>query len=166
MRRTKSMLQEPGMQQGIGPSQLDYKNRIPPRSSVRAAERSEPLQQTERLPKEGKRKRQSWARDIILVVIVAGVLLTVWNFFNQSNFYRDYFYDGYFTGRRYECMVGGLNPEARTLCFMGADELGVYILPHPKPRKLFWGDGCYIFKKSVLIPWKEIECSTGKILFE
>jgi hypothetical protein len=103
---------------------------------------------------------------VVAILIVAVVLLTGWNFFNQSSFYRDYNHEGSFQGQRYECLLGGLNAEVRTLCLMGADDFGLYILPHPKPRRLFWGSGYYIFKKSLLIPWRDMDCSRGKVLFK
>jgi len=110
---------------------------------------------------ENNRVRAVITSIIVVAVAVGAVVLVGWNFLNQSGFYRDYRFDGAFGGNRYECMLGGLNQEARTLCLMGADESGIYILSHPKPGRRFWGYGTAVFKGSLFIPWKDIECSPG-----
>jgi hypothetical protein len=105
---------------------------------------------------------------LIAIVVAAAVLLVGWNFVRLHKFGSDYNFVGSFSGNRYECMVGGINENHGTLCLIGADGYGLYLLPHPKPVRWFWGyPGRYqIFKQSVLIPWKDIGCRSGRVLLK
>jgi hypothetical protein len=68
---------------------------------------------------------------LLAIVLAAAVLLVAWNFQRLNNFGRDCDFTGSFQGSRYECRLGGLGDDRRTLCMMGADEFGLYLLPHP-----------------------------------
>jgi hypothetical protein len=105
---------------------------------------------------------------LIAIVIAAAVLLVGWNFVRLSRFGSDYNFGGSFQGNRYECYLGGLGDGRSTLCFIGADAFGVYLLPHPKPARWFWGfRGRYdFFRQSLLIPWTDISCRSGKVLLK
>jgi hypothetical protein len=72
-------------------------------------------------------------------------------------------YTGSFAGKRYECAVGGLSEECDALCFMGADESGLYLLPHAKKPRSFWGHRG-VFRKSLFIPWTDVAYRPGKAL--
>jgi hypothetical protein len=104
----------------------------------------------------------------IIIFIAAAVLLVGWNFQRLRKFARDYNFSGYFHGNRYECRLGGLTEGCGTLCLIGADDYGVYVLPHPKPVRWLWSfPGRHqIFKQSLLIPWRDINCRTGRVLFK
>jgi hypothetical protein len=103
---------------------------------------------------------------LVAIIIIAVVTLVAWNFFRFYTFYRDYRFDGSFQGQSRECMIGGLNLEARTLCMIGADKTGLYLLSHPKPRRIFWGYGYAVFKKRLFIPWEDISCRSGNSLLK
>ena len=105
---------------------------------------------------------------IVLLVVAAAALLVGWNFRRLFRFASDYNFVGSFQGKRYECSLGGLNEGHGTLCLIGADECGLYLLPHPKPVRWLWGypGGVQVFKKSLLIPWRDIGCRTGRVLFK
>jgi len=83
-------------------------------------------------------------------------------------FQTDYKFDGFFQGARYECKLGGLGDEHRTLCLIGADEFGLYLLPHPNPPRHWWAypSQYRIFKKSLYIPWTDIRCRSGRVLLK
>jgi hypothetical protein len=103
---------------------------------------------------------------LLAIVIAAAVLLVAWNFQRLHHFGTDYNFSGSFQGSRYECRLGGLAGEQGALCMIGADELGLYLLPHPNPTRWFWiRRGKYdIFKQSLFIPWKDIGCRSGRVL--
>jgi hypothetical protein len=102
---------------------------------------------------------------LITIFIAAAVFLIVWNIRRVYGFESDYKYTGSFAGKRYECAVGGLSEERDALCFMGADESGLYLLPHPK--KLRWFSGYRgVFKKSLFIPWTDVAYRPGKALLK
>ena len=102
----------------------------------------------------------------ILCAVAAALLL--WNINRWRSFLGDYQYPGVFQGHQYECRVGGLDQESRVLCMIGADESGLYLLPHPKKIRWYLGDsrGNKIFKKSLRIPWQDIACRYARVLFE
>jgi hypothetical protein len=103
---------------------------------------------------------------VTAVVFASAVLLIGWNFFRLTRFETDYRYVGSFSGNRYECVVGGLDLEHGTLCIVGADKEGVYLLSHPKPDRFYWGGGGRhrIFKRNLMIPWSDFSYRSGKVL--
>jgi hypothetical protein len=105
---------------------------------------------------------------IVTLIAAAAVLLVGWNFQRLHRFASDYNFTGAFQGNRYECSLGGLNEGHGTWCLIGADEYGLYLLPSPKPVRWLWGypGGRQVFKKSLLIPWTDIGCRTGRVLFK
>ena len=103
---------------------------------------------------------------LLTIILIAAALLVLWNVRNQNSFERDYAYQGSFQGTRYECIVGGLNPEDRLLCMVGADRAGIYFLPHPKRQRLFRNSGRAVFKKSLLIPWQDFTYCSKTVLFK
>lgn len=105
---------------------------------------------------------------LLAIVIVLVVVLMGWNFARMYNFETDYRFFGYFQGNRYECLLGGLSQEHGTLCFIGADEQGLYLLPHPKPALTWWNYQWrrQVLNKSLLIPWRDINCRAGKVLLK
>lgn len=105
---------------------------------------------------------------LVAIVVVLVVVLMGWNFARMYNFETDYRFSGYFQGNRYECVLGGLSQEHDTLCFIGADEQGLYLLPHPKPARTWWNyqRRRQILKKSLLIPWRDISCRSGRVLLK
>jgi hypothetical protein len=105
---------------------------------------------------------------LVSIAIAAIVLLIAWNFVRLYRFQTDYKFDGLFQGVRYECKLGGLGDEHRTLCLIGADEFGLYLLPHPNPPRHWWAypSGYRIFKKSLYIPWTDIRCRYGRVLLK
>jgi hypothetical protein len=102
---------------------------------------------------------------LIVIVIALVVLLVGWNFLRLHGFDKDYRFAGSFQGNRYECNVGGFSEERDTLCFMGADTTGLYLLPHPKPIRWFWGYRG-VFKNSLFIPWTDLGYRSGKALLK
>jgi hypothetical protein len=100
------------------------------------------------------------------ILIAAAICLYVWNIRRVLGFQRDYRYDGYFSGRQYECRVGGLSESRGTLCVMGADAYGLYLLPHPKPARSLWRYRDEVFKKSLFIPWADLGCRLGRVLLK
>lgn len=104
----------------------------------------------------------------ITVILTAMALLISWNYVRLHRFERDYRFPGLFGGRHYECRIGGLRSENRVLCFIGSDMSGIYLLPHPKPNRRFLGCqiGEDVFKDSILIPWTDIHCRSGRGFFK
>lgn len=100
------------------------------------------------------------------IFVAAAVCLYVWNIRRVLGFERDYKYDGYFSGRRYECRVGGFSENRGTLCFMGADASGLYLFPHPRPAFSLWRYRDEVFKKSLFIPWTDLGCRFGRVLLK
>lgn len=100
----------------------------------------------------------------IAVILTATALLISWDYIRLHRFERDYEFPGLFGGRRYECRLGGLRSEHCVLCFIGSDMSGIYLLPHPKPNRRFLGCqiGEDVLKKSILIPWTDIHCRSGR----
>ncbi|MFY9904683.1 MAG: hypothetical protein WAK62_06025 [Terriglobales bacterium] len=104
---------------------------------------------------------------LLAIFIGLVVVLMGWNILRMHGFDSDYIYSGYFSGQRYECVVGGLSSEHGTLCFVGADEQGLYLLPHPKPAFSWWNQRQRrVLKKSFLIPWRDINCRSGRVLLK
>ena len=104
---------------------------------------------------------------LIAVIVVLVVVLMGWNIARMYNFETDYRFSGYFQGTRYDCVVGGLNSEYGTICFVGADEQGLYLLPHPTPAFSWWkSQHRRVLKKSLLIPWRDISCRAGRVLLK
>ena len=107
----------------------------------------------------------------IAILIAAVVSLYVWNIRRLLGFERDYKYDGNFAGKRYECTVGGLSEGHGTLCFMGADAGGLYLLPHPKPARSLWSyllqyRRYEVFRRTLLIPWTDLGYRSGRVLLK
>jgi len=104
---------------------------------------------------------------LVAIFVVLVVVLMGWNFARMYNFETDYRFSGYFQGKRYECVLGGLNQEHGTICFIGTDEQGLYLLPHPKPAFSWWKQRRrQVLKKSLLIPWRDINCRAGRVLLK
>jgi hypothetical protein len=105
---------------------------------------------------------------LFAIFFAAAILLVAWNFQRLNNFDRDYKFTGDFQGHRYECTLGGLAEGRGVLCMIGADNFGLYLLPDPRPRRwlTFYPNGNQIFKKSLLIPWKDIGCRSGSVLLK
>ncbi len=104
---------------------------------------------------------------IVILIAAAAALLVGWNVQRLNRFLSDYNFTGLFQGNSYECSLGGLSDGHFTLCLIGADQYGLYLLPHPK--RVRWWAGYprrEVFKKSLLIPWTDIGCRTGKVLFK
>jgi hypothetical protein len=100
------------------------------------------------------------------ILIAAGVSLYVWNIRRVTGFERDYKYNGIFSGKRYECRVGGFNGNRKTLCFLGADANGLYLLPHPKQPLSLWRRRDGVFKIALFIPWTDLGYRSAKVLFK
>jgi hypothetical protein len=64
--------------------------------------------------------------------------------------------------------VGGLDLEHGTLCVVGADESGIYLLKHPESDRFSWNikGGHRVFRRDLLIPWKAFSYRAGKVLFK
>lgn len=105
---------------------------------------------------------------LVSLAVAAMVLLVAWNFVRVYRFQADYNFDGFFQGTRYECRIGGLDEDGGTLGFIGADEFGLYLLPHPQTDRRWWAypRGFRIFKKSLYIPWTDIRCRSGRVLLK
>jgi|HubBroStandDraft_2_1064218.scaffolds.fasta_scaffold49410_2 hypothetical protein len=100
------------------------------------------------------------------ILIAAGIYAYVWNIRRVTGFERDYKYDGIFSGKRYECRMGGFSEDRATLCFLGADANGLYLLPHPKPAFSLWRRRDVVFKIALFIPWTDLGYRSGKVLFK
>jgi hypothetical protein len=105
---------------------------------------------------------------LFALFIAAAVLLVAWNFQRLHGFASDYKFTGDFQRHRYECTLGGLAEGRGALCMIGADNFGLYLLPHPNPIRwfTFYPRGNQIFKQSLLIPWKDIGCRSGSVLLK
>jgi hypothetical protein len=104
---------------------------------------------------------------MVKVILIAGVAyLYVWNIRRVSRFERDYKYEGIFSGKQYDCRVGGFSEDRGTLCFLGADASGLYLLPHPKPAFSLWRRRDVVFKKALFIPWTDLGYRSAKVLFK
>jgi hypothetical protein len=49
---------------------------------------------------------------------------------------------------------------------MGADRAGIYIFPYPHNQKFFGNSGYGIFKKTLLIPWRDFTYCSKRVLFK
>jgi len=76
-----------------------------------------------------------------------------------------YRYHGEFLGKRHECSVRFANSECGILCFVGANESGLYLLSHPD-RKGWWRYGGLGFKKNLEIPWRDLDYRGGRVLLK
>ena len=104
----------------------------------------------------------------VAIFFVAALFLVGWNFRRLKRFRTDYRFTGFFPGTTYECVVGGLDTEHGTLCMVGADTSGIYLLSHPKPRGLLWllESRHRVLKQNLLLPWDDLNYRTGKMLLK
>jgi len=102
----------------------------------------------------------------IVIVGIIGLILTFWNALNWYEFQRSYRLQDEFPGKRYECSVRFANSEVGAQCFVGANTSSLYLLSHPNRKGWWWQSGGVGFKKNLQIPWTDLDCRSGTMLFK
>ncbi|MGA7573723.1 MAG: hypothetical protein WBV31_07025 [Terriglobales bacterium] len=103
---------------------------------------------------------------VIWIVGIIGAALTFWNFSNWYGFVSGYRYNGDFQGKRYECRLRFATSECDSLCFIGANEFGLYLLYHPASKGWWWKYAAGGFNRNLEIPWRDLDYRPAKILFK
>jgi hypothetical protein len=103
---------------------------------------------------------------VIIIVGIIGVALTFWNGANWYGFVSGYRYNSEFQGKRYECRLRFATSECDSLCFIGANESGLYLLYHPASKGWWWKFGAGGFNKNLEIPWSDLDYRPVTMLFK
>ena len=102
----------------------------------------------------------------IIIIGIIGVALTFWNAANWYGLVSGYRYNGEFQGKRYECGLRFATSECDSLCFIGANESGLYLLYHPASKGWWWKYGAGGFNKNLEIPWGDLDYRPVTMLFK
>jgi len=104
---------------------------------------------------------------LILVVWAIAIPLMIWNARVMTRFEKVYRFDGEFPGNRHECILQFANTEFHYLCAAGANQSALYLLPPAEHEISRWKSSKEkIYKKSLQIPWSDLQYRTKKILFQ
>ena len=88
----------------------------------------------------------------------------MWSCRKTRRFETGHLYQGEFRGKRYPCKLGSASAEHRIVCEAGAERLGVYLIPVPRPKR-FLTSQTDALKQPLFLPWQEIACRPGRIFF-
>ncbi|MGA8273907.1 MAG: hypothetical protein WB919_20255 [Candidatus Sulfotelmatobacter sp.] len=110
---------------------------------------------------------------IVLVVLVFGIFLMLWNIARMRGVQRDYSYEGEFPGNHYLCDLRSAGTESTIRCQIGASDSALYLMADPETQaKLSWRpwkvqnwDFRALSNTNLRIPCTDLQYRTGKMFF-
>jgi hypothetical protein len=107
------------------------------------------------------------------ILLALAAALMIWNAKKIRAYQQDYRFEGGFTGKHYDCMLGSANSEATLRCRVGADPSHLYLMARPedppRPQIFSWRNQFYFradYPTDLAIPWNDLECRPGRLFFK